>query len=269
MKRIKPAGAAILAALVLFVLYAAYDNNRIVIREETVVIDHLPASFDGFTVLQISDLHSKRFGAGQRRLVNLINGLEYDMIAFTGDMIDYGQHDLSPFLELLDGIENKDHAFFVSGNTGPHDYDKFTGEKDQRSDVLESAGLILLDVPYRLEREDGHIWVADAFFRQRSQSFAQEPVLQSLYSEIELQRQVAYHSRLLEIFEDISERDVLMGVVHYPYRPQLLESSVNRLEPPYDLVLAGHYHGGQIRIPFYGALYIPDGTSTRRGFFPD
>ncbi len=38
--------------------------------------------------------------------------------------------------------------------------------------------------------------------------------------------------------------------------------------PPYDLVIAGHYHGGQIRLPGYGAFYIPDDSLPRQGLFP-
>jgi hypothetical protein len=42
-----------------------------------------------------------------------------------------------------------------------------------------------------------------------------------------------------------------------------------KIDPSYDLVLAGHYHAGQIRLPLIGTIDIPDGASETRGFFPE
>ena len=67
-------------------MYNVYDNNRFVIVEQNVIIDELPEEFDGYRILQISDLHGKYFGENQSDLLAVINALDYDCIILTGDM---------------------------------------------------------------------------------------------------------------------------------------------------------------------------------------
>lgn len=106
------------------VAYNIYDNERFVVVEETVALAQLPESFDGFRILQISDLHGRTFGESQAELIGAINALDYDMIAFTGDMnrsdtLDSSAEASAPILNLLDGIKNKEYLFWVDGNTDP------------------------------------------------------------------------------------------------------------------------------------------------------
>lgn len=54
--------------LILVTIYQFIDNNRINIVEEEVVIENLPSEFEGFKILQISDLHGKEFGKSQSML---------------------------------------------------------------------------------------------------------------------------------------------------------------------------------------------------------
>ena len=68
------------------VVWNIYDNQRFVVTEQTVTLDDLPNSFDGYRILQISDLHGKYFGENQLDLLSAINQLDYDCILFTGDM---------------------------------------------------------------------------------------------------------------------------------------------------------------------------------------
>ena len=82
--------ATVVLAFVLLIAglaaYTVWDNQQIVIRRQEIVIDGLPSNFDGYTILQISDLHGRMFGEGQSRLLEAINSVEHDIIALTGDM---------------------------------------------------------------------------------------------------------------------------------------------------------------------------------------
>lgn len=73
------------------------------------------ATFDGFTILHISDLHSKQFGEGQHKLLNLIKQQNYEVIAITGDLVDKRVPDLEPGLQLIEKLVDKP-VYVVPGN---------------------------------------------------------------------------------------------------------------------------------------------------------
>lgn len=95
----------------LIVVYNIYDNNRINVVKQTVKIDTLPQSFSNFKILQITDLHEKRFGKDQKTLVDIINKLDYDIIVITGDIVNSENVNTKPFRELIMGIKKKDLVF--------------------------------------------------------------------------------------------------------------------------------------------------------------
>ena len=78
----------------------------------------LPNSFDGYHILQISDLHGKYFGENQLDLLSAINQLDYDCILFTGDMNKYEESDLlssQAIFDLINGIEKRNGFFGLMG----------------------------------------------------------------------------------------------------------------------------------------------------------
>ena len=62
-------------------------NNRLSVSEYRISISGLPKEFDGFTVVQISDLHNKRFGGNQARIMRRIHTIDPDICAITGDFV--------------------------------------------------------------------------------------------------------------------------------------------------------------------------------------
>jgi uncharacterized protein len=123
-KKRKTRSIALFAVLLVFAgstVYNVYDNQRFIVVQQEIAIDRRPKSFDGFKILQISDLHGRYFGENQANLINTINNLDYDMVAFTGDMNastakDDSLSNSQAILDLLDGIEKKayrsvDHIF--------------------------------------------------------------------------------------------------------------------------------------------------------------
>lgn len=82
----------------------------------------LPASFNGYTIVQISDLHLGTFGHDSRHiknLVNMINAQNPDLIVFTGDLVNFTYKELIPFSEELSHLKAKDGVISILGN---HDY---------------------------------------------------------------------------------------------------------------------------------------------------
>ena len=216
----------ILILIFFTVSYNIVNNKRVRVTKENVLIDDLPEVFDGFTILQISDLHEKEFGENQEHLINTINEINYDIVAITGDMQNENLQNDEPLLALLDGIKNKKYIFYVSGNDGP----KFSVK-------LEDKGCISLDTPYEIKRGNSSIMIYDFYdgstFKDDAKDF---------------------------------DSDVVLGITHYPWKESFYDTAKDKIGK-YDLVIAGHYHGGQIRIPFYGALFVPDINGD--GFLPN
>ena len=108
----------ILSVILIIVIYNVFDNNRIKVVEQEVKVVDLPEEFEGFKILQIADLHGKTFGKDQKRLLKLMNSIDYDMIAICGDMMDRHTEDNEPFFDILNGLDNKENIFYVKGDTG-------------------------------------------------------------------------------------------------------------------------------------------------------
>ena len=110
-KSFKWLAITILSVILIIVIYNVFDNNRIKVVEQEVKVVDLPEEFEGFKILQIADLHGKTFGKDQKRLLKLMNSIDYDMIAICGDMMDRHTEDNEPFFDILNGLDNKENIF--------------------------------------------------------------------------------------------------------------------------------------------------------------
>ncbi len=186
-------------------LYNEWINSRVEVTYETIEMKDLPDEFEGFKILHFADLHGVQFGRKQNRLIKLINSLEYDLIAITGDMIDRHNPTLEPFFDLIDGIRDERPILFSKGNV------------DTEEDFMKirDYGLEVMDEPYIIEKNGERLVFQKYDFYQK--------------------------------VDPMYENDVVIGLGHEPF-PQDLG---------YKLILVGHYHAGQFRIPGYGAIYVP------------
>ena len=261
----------IVSLILLTTLYNIWDNNRVTVVREEIAINDLPSQFEGFRILLLSDLHSKRFGDGQKNILRLINQLEYDIIVVAGDMQDETQ-DIEPLIELIRGVGARAPIYYVSGNTGPFDNNFKNGDVTSVGKVLISEGEILLLQPLQVFRENQAIWLVPIHSYNNTNRLINlaEYGINNPYrgknSEY-YDRMLAFNTQKKLTFENIKPEEVMICVSHYPLPPQELDEPADN--PPYDLVLAGHYHGGQIRLPFIGAIYIPFGDSRYDGLFPN
>ena len=93
----------------------ADSNLRLVTTEYEIVSAELPAAFDGFRIVQLSDLHGAVYGKDNSRLLAAVRAAEPDLIALTGDLAD--KHtDLSELEPLLTALTELAPTYYVSGN---------------------------------------------------------------------------------------------------------------------------------------------------------
>lgn len=236
----------IISLLLLFILaiviYNIILNNIVEVVYTNVEIEGLPEEFQDFKILQLTDLHNKTFMGDQKYLIDKINSIDYDILVITGDMSNDNDIEKSDgFIKLLDGINSKNNIFYVDGNAGLIAIDESTNEITDIGRQLIDKGCILLDKPYVIER-NGQRLVLSQFLNKSN-----------------------YEKEYMET----KENDIKIVLTHYPRDKRYYEEvSVGNL-PDYDLVIAGHYHGGQYRIPLIGVIFIPNPNPYGTRFFPE
>lgn len=82
-------------------LFCYFQNNALVTTKLEIESSKIPKSFNGYRIVQLSDLHGKSFGPNQDRLIQKVKESEPDLIVFTGDLVDAKRYDPGHGLTLL------------------------------------------------------------------------------------------------------------------------------------------------------------------------
>lgn len=223
-------GAAMLCLLAVPV--CRWQNDGLMLTRYTAALPGLPAELEGLTLVQVSDLHSKRLGEGQEVLLDAISRAEPDVILLTGDLVDGRRPALEPALELGRGAAALAPTYYVTGN---HETSLPWKTYEQIEDGLESAGVVLLD--NRTE--------------ELTLPSGGRLVLTGLCDD-------NLRDGTLERLSAAWPEDAF--TVLLAHEPQYIE---NYAKSGVDLVFSGHAHGGQIRLPLVGGLFAPG-----QGFLP-
>ncbi|MCD7925750.1 MAG: metallophosphoesterase [Bacteroides sp.] len=118
--------ATLALASLVYVLYGVTEGKQhFQIREVTISSDELPAAFNGYRIVQISDIHSGSWtgnGAALQEAVDMINAQQPDLVLFTGDLVNNVSEELDEFIPILGQLKGKDGVYSVLGN---HDYSPY------------------------------------------------------------------------------------------------------------------------------------------------
>lgn len=119
----------------------------------------IPQSFEGYRIVQISDLHLGTiddYPHEVARAVDIINGLQPDMIAFTGDLVNLQASELEAFSQILSMLKAKDGVFSVLGN---HDYGNYMRwpNKEAKIQNMETLKEMQRDMGWRLLLNENEI----------------------------------------------------------------------------------------------------------------
>lgn len=129
-------------ALVIFAiaLFCIWQNNAIVITQINYTNTKIPQAFEGYTVVQISDLHNKAFGNNQEHLLKKIKDVSPHIIVITGDLIDRRKYDLDMAMVFINGAMEIAPVYYVSGN-----HEAWSGDYKNIRQRLQSGGVQILD----------------------------------------------------------------------------------------------------------------------------
>lgn len=228
---------AILSALIIWIIWG---NTALELSTYTVTSDKLPEAFDGYRIAHISDLHNTEIGANNENLISMIKNAEPDMIAITGDLIDSRNTNVETALQFAEKAIKIAPCYYVSGN-----HEARVSEYEELKSGLTELGVIVL------EDERTEIEISG---EKISLLGVDDPSLQTDY--LFGDSATVIQNKLQGLVVDGNIYTILLS-----HRPELYEVYT---ESKVDLVLSGHAHGGQFRLPFVGGLVAPN-----QGFFPE
>lgn len=219
--------------LVLIYLYARYvGTTGLLVNEITIVNKQIPDSFNGLKVVQFSDLHYGRTikEAELKNIVLKINKIKPDIVLFTGDLIDKDikmtPKDITYITTQLSLITSTVGKYAVVGN---HDYNNDFFKK-----IMIDSSFDLLVNNY------------DIVYHKSLTPILLGGLGNYTYANANIDMVMDYYKTNPDLYTII--------LVHEPdYMKKMVDKNI-------DLVLSGHSHNGQIRIPFYGKLFTPVGA---------
>lgn len=190
-------------------------------------------------IVQLTDLHSHVFGSDNDQLIQLVLQQEPDLIVMTGDMLDKSDENADVVCSLIQIFSGEVPVWYGYGN---HEMDWMRRTVTDLTPILTNAGATVVNCDYldvEINGQPLRIGGYHAYYRQPG-----------MYDVTPEQRQLELD--FADSFEDTDRFKLLL--CHIP-TAWLDWEYIDRF--PVDLVLTGHYHGGQIRLPLLGPLYAP------------
>ena len=222
----------IIAVFVLvFLVWLVWSNISIEISRYTVCDELIPSTFDGFKIAQVSDLHNAEFGENNETLIEKIEKENPDIIVITGDTLDYFHTNVDVAVTFIEQALKIAPCYYVTGNhegwIGRVSFSDF-------EEKLNELGVIVLHNESVLLEQGG-----------------EKIALMGIDDP-------DYTSGFSKNLTDMATDEYF--TVLLSHRPEYFDDYVYN---GYNLILSGHAHGGQFRLPLIGGLLAPD-----QGWFP-
>ena len=232
--------AVVAAVLIALVVWIAWANKALELNTYTISSARIPESFDGYRIAHVSDLHNAKMGEDNEKLLAMLRDADPDMIAITGDLIDSRNTDIEVALQFVREAVKIAPCYYVTGN-----HEARVNEYGALKAGMEAAGVTVLeDVKTKISMEGETIMLIGI----------NDPSNQTDY--LFGDSESVINTKLEELHTEHDGFTILLS-----HRPELFDTYANH---NIDVVLSGHAHGGQFRLPFIGGLVAPN-----QGLFPE
>ena len=206
-------------------IYNHDESSQLVTERVTIPVENLKPSLEGFTIAQLSDFHLDRLTRADlvQRAVALTNSLDPDLIVLTGD---YVWHNVETIFELTPILANLDARYGVYAALGNHDI--WTDVKVVRQAFTEIRIPVLVNQGVTIDAESENVYLAGL-----DDGWSGQP----------------------DLIAALDGAPAGAPIILLFHEPDLADRV--SLDPRISLQLAGHSHGGQVRLPFIGAPVLP------------
>jgi len=228
MKKLSKSIAVLIVAILIYAFLI--EPNVVFVDKRIIKSVKIPSSFDKMKIVQISDLHIKRFGIRERETLFFINAIHPDVLIISGDF--YEKEENLKFLnEFLDRLNYKTYA--TLGN-----WDYWTGDTKPLILSLKNHGIdVLMNEHKVLSKGNDSINIIGV----------SDP-----YTE---------HDNIEKATAGIYNDNFTILIAHAP------DITLRLGKETFDLIICGHTHGGQINIPLIKSSWIPSKTDFVRGMY--
>lgn len=232
--------AVVAIVLVALVIWIAWGNTALELNTYTISSSKLPQSFDGYRIAHVSDLHNTEMGKDNEKLFSILWDADPDMIAITGDLLDSRSTNVEIALNFIREAVKIAPCYYVTGN-----HEARVNEYGELKSGMEAAGVTVLeDAQTEISLESEAITLIGV----------NDPSYQTDY--LFGDSETVMNTKLEELHSEKDGFTILLS-----HRPELFNAYTDH---GMDLVLSGHAHGGQFRLPFIGGLVAPN-----QGLFPE
>ena len=229
----------IIFLVILFtIIYARYIGTMgFKTKEYTINDNNIPIGFDGLKIVHFSDLHYNRAItlSKVKDIIKEINLLNPDIVVFTGDLVDKDatitNKDYASLTTTLAKINAKYGKYAIMGN---HDYYK---DSEKIINIYTDSGFKYLDNDY------------DLIYSKNNEQIFIGGVNTSSYNMDDVDKTMEYLNKI--------DNDDIYKIILI-HEPDITDKIVKDYRV--NLILAGHSHNGQIRLPIIGAIYTPPGA---------
>ena len=229
-----------IAAIIICVVFFLWVNSNVIQTSHYVIKSKkIPKEFDGYKIVQLSDLHNKEFGIDNQKLIHEVEKLNPDIVVMTGDMVQKYLGNFEIAEKLVKKLSQKYKVYYSLGN---HELEySYYQLKNIIKKISNAGAIVLKNESVELKKGKSSIMLFGLNFKfNLKRGYSREK----------------YPKILQGVFGSINKNKYNILLAHDALNFEVYEKC------GFDLTFSGHVHGGIIR--FFGIGLL----SPRRQFFP-